>query len=289
MDLQEQLKHDGFFKVENLIAPSIIKQLLSSSKHIINQCTDEHRESVKSNGTMCNLAKLPEFVDIITYRPILDLLERIGGKDIRWTGGYLISKPAGGPPLFWHQDWWGWDDPVSYQSEAVQLFVMIYLTETSPDKGCLRVIPGSHRKVHALHKLGQAHSENLIRVENPLDPAFASHPDEIAVTAKPGDVIIGDSRVIHGAYANEKGGERPLLTLWYSPNFRDLPKPIMAHYENALRTEADDIKDGTNATEMPYEWPDNDKEKILSVLPQYSGTVRPQKWNRLPDLDKLIQ
>ncbi|MBT5187438.1 MAG: hypothetical protein HOM01_11560, partial [Kordiimonadaceae bacterium] len=147
---QQQLQTNGFFKVSGLIPDDMIRDLQQKSAAVIANCTDEHRASVKSNGTMCNLAKLPQFVDIFCYPPILDILKQAGGTDIRWTAGYLISKPAGGSPLFWHQDWWGWDDAISYDETAVQLFVMIYLSETEAGNGCLKAIPGSHLKQHEL-------------------------------------------------------------------------------------------------------------------------------------------
>ena len=42
------------------------------------------------------------------------------------------------------------DEPRAYSDLPPQLFAMFYLTDTSPRNGCLRVIPGSHRKRHRL-------------------------------------------------------------------------------------------------------------------------------------------
>ena len=56
-----------------------------------------------------------------------------------WAG-YILSKGAGGPPLYWHQDWLFWNDEKETRSEtAYQLFGMIYLCQTRVHNGCLKV------------------------------------------------------------------------------------------------------------------------------------------------------
>ena len=55
----------------------------------------------------------------------------------------LLSKPPYGPPLYWHNDWQFWDDAISAEPMAQKLFGMVYLVDTTPANGCLRVIPES--------------------------------------------------------------------------------------------------------------------------------------------------
>jgi hypothetical protein len=68
------------------------------------------------------------------------------------------------------------------------------------------VIPGSHRKRHALHNLlPEAHSQAVTDVEGPqeVDPAlFADVPDAIDVPLSAGDLIVGDARLLHSAWPN---------------------------------------------------------------------------------------
>merc|ERR1711972_1164772 len=80
----------------------------------------------------------------------------------RWLSGFLISKPPKSPSLGWHQDGWYWDEAVAYASSPMQIFVMFYLTDTSTENGCLRVLPGTHLRPHPLHaQLGRAHSSEV--------------------------------------------------------------------------------------------------------------------------------
>ena len=61
-----------------------------------------------------------------------------------FTDGYIISKPRRSPPLFWHYDWFSWELEEDWDPSPPQVFFMYYLHSTSPENGCLRVIPQSH-------------------------------------------------------------------------------------------------------------------------------------------------
>ena len=208
--LKEQLDRDGFVRVPGVIDPVTIDTLLLRAQATLFRATQAERDAVKSTGSLIHLSDHPEYADIIGYPPLIALLRTLDASDPRWTGGFLISKPAGGPPLFWHQDWWGWTEPESYAVRPQQWFAMIYLTDTTPENGCLRVIPGTHRRDHPLHHLEAAHSEALQRFQNPDDPVYGSHPDEVAVPVRAGDVLIGDARLIHGAYGNRTARGTPV-------------------------------------------------------------------------------
>jgi ectoine hydroxylase-related dioxygenase (phytanoyl-CoA dioxygenase family) len=280
-----RLERDGYVLFPQVLDPALIDTLAMRAAGTLHRTAAAERERVKSNGSLCDLAGLPEYADLLAHPAVLGALEAVGGRDIRWTGGYLISKPAGGPPLFWHQDWWGWSEAVSYQLQACQLFVMIYLTPTRPENGCLRVIPGSHRRRHALHEAEAAHSDALARVEDPEDAAFADHPDETSVAVQPGDLVVGDARLIHGAHANRSGAERPLLTLWYAPNFSALPERIQARYVAMTAEPGGDIR--SDAAVSPHLWPALARERMAGLLPDYAGGAEPLDWNRDPDLERL--
>ena len=122
-----------------------------------------------------------------------------------FSSGYVISKPPGGPALFWHQDWWGWQHPISRDDRIAQVALFLYMTDTTRENGCLRLIPGTHRRPHPLHDLVDAHDPTLAEVKNPDDAAFASHADEVDVPVTAGDVVVVDARLIHGAHPNRSG------------------------------------------------------------------------------------
>jgi hypothetical protein len=284
--LAGELEQRGFIHLPGVFDAGFMDSLLLRAHATLFRESTDAREAVKSNGSLIHLADNPEYADVIASPALLERLRLCGATDPRFTGGFLISKPGGGPPRFWHQDWWGWDDESAYRPRAHQLFAMIYLTDTNVENGCLRVIPGSHRRDHPLHHLDTAHSEGMQGFEDPTNPAYADHPDQAAVPVKAGDVLIGDARLIHGAFANRTDQERPLLTLWFMPHWREMPPEMRAlAYKGFLR--GDDIPASAAHPHTFLDWPEPLKRRIAYLLPPDDCGVPPMRWNRIPDFARL--
>ena len=152
----------------------------------------------------------------------------MGFEGTTFSTGFVISKPPHSPPLYWHQDGVLWNHPISYTNKPQQYFLMYYLVDTDLDNGCLRVIPGSHLKRHALHDLGrEAHqADEITRATNLDHPALRKAAGEIDVPVAAGDVVIGDSRLLHSAHANQSDQRRTVLTIWYWPDYDNLPEEV---------------------------------------------------------------
>lgn len=286
--LAAELEDVGFIHAQNILDEGLISSLRLRAEATLFRETSQSREAVKSNGSLIHLADNPEYADLIASPALVGLLKACGASDLRFTGGFLISKPAGGPPLFWHQDWWGWDDASAYQPRAHQLFAMIYLTDTSVENGCLRVIPRSHRLDHLLHHLDTAHSGNMQAYKDPKNVAYADHPDQLAVPVRAGDVLVGDARLIHGAFANQTADERPLLTLWFMPHWNAMPPAMRAlAYKGFMR--GDDIPSTIAEPRTFLEWPPSLKDRVSHLFPPGDGGVAPMRWNRTPDFGRLAR
>ena len=228
-DMREQLLRDGYCVLEQILSPEMLERVRVASDDLIAAQPDEHFDRYKSTGSMISVYDDPFFTELVAYQPALDALDSLGLPDSRWTSGFVISKPAHSPPLFWHQDWWAWNDPVSYTDLPLQLFLMYYLVDTSIENGCLRVIEGSHRKRHPIHDaVHTTHSEELGRASDPTNPAYQPMPEDKAVPVRAGDLVIGDARLLHGSFPNRTGERRTVITLWYHPNFDISPPPIQS-------------------------------------------------------------
>ena len=286
-DARAALAGDGFVRLPGLLSPDEIATLRGAADAALRGVSPEHRARYRSNGTLENLADHPDLAMIALSDTIMDALRSLGASDPRWTSGYLISKPPSGAPLFWHQDWWGWGWDASYDAPAPQLFVMIYLVDTTPENGCLRVIPGSHRNAHTLHGLGTAHGQALAAYDDPDDPAYAEHPDQRAVPVTVGDVVVGDARLLHGAHANRSGAERPLLTLWYAPDWDRTPPPLRARFRQIYDRADLDVEDRRAPERTPDDWPDAARARLAGRVPTRVPGATPQPWERTPDPARL--
>ena len=92
------------------------------------------------------------------------------------------------------------------------------------------------------------------------------------VGVKAGDLVIGDSRLLHSARANQTDCRRTVITLWYHPLFDELPEPMQAHL-------------GKRAEGKPRPvdaWPEDARRRIENLTPVYEGLAEPLKWNREP-------
>ena len=73
----------------------------------------------------------PVFADLIAWPQSLELLKAMGFTDVRWMSFFLINKPPHSKALWWHQDWFLWDNPISARPEPTQVFLSYYLEDTN--------------------------------------------------------------------------------------------------------------------------------------------------------------
>ncbi len=264
----EQLITDGFCLAENVLDPDMLSRLQQTTNQLLDAQSDEKYDEQRSTGSMVDVGSHPIFAELVAYPPARTVLEALGFLRPKWMSGYVISKPPESPALFWHQDWWGWNDPSSYTPLPQQLFLMYYLVDTTPRNGCLRLLRGSHLNRHRMHdEVPNAHTDELRRVTDPDHPAYQSIPEEVDVPVKAGDLVIGDSRLLHSAHANKSDLRRTVITLWYFPYFDLLSAGLRA------------------AIARPREFDGWDKEakaRTADFIPIYDGTAEPVAWNREP-------
>lgn len=286
-DDREALVAQGYAVVEGFLSESFLDTVREQSNRVLSELPSHHRDEYKSQGSLVNLGDHPQYSHLIASPELQELFEGLDLVGTLWLAGYLISKPPRSPALFWHQDWWGWDHPISYTAGLPGLGIMIYLSDTCVENGCLRVIPGSHRCQHRLHDLAVAHEQSLSHIEDPDAIAYKSDAGEKAVEVKAGDVVIVDPRLLHSAYENKTDAERSLITLWYLPEFRSLPEPIQARYVQIFNRQELDTGDQA-VGDLLDSWPENHRLAIEHLQPAYEGDAAPHPWNRAPDQSRML-
>ncbi|MBT3342157.1 MAG: phytanoyl-CoA dioxygenase [Gemmatimonadetes bacterium] len=268
-EARQQLLRDGFCRFEQVLDADLLKRTRQVSDRLLDAASQEHLEEQKSTGSLISVLEDPFFAELIAAPAAREALAALGFPDPKYAAGFVISKPGGSPPLFWHQDWWGWDEECSYTwAQPMQAFLMWYLVDTTTENGCLRVLKGTHRKRHSMHdEVPDAHTAELRAVVDPDHPAYRAQPEEVDVPVNAGDLVIGDSRLLHSAHANKTDQRRTVITLWYYPAWDELSEPIRARLS----------KDG-----MEDHWPPEAIERIGSLRPTYDGDAEDANWNRIP-------
>ena len=233
-DMQKQFMNDGFYVFRNMLEPELIDTLKEITDDVLAQQEEAHFEQQRAPGSMVMIDwemayRYDVLAELIAHPKMLKGLSELGFAEPKFGHGRIISKPPHSPRLFWHEDGRFWDDPVSYTPQPIQCFLMYYLVDTTPENGCLRVIPGSHLKRHALHdQVPVRHAEKLNTYADPDHIAFQHAEGEIDVPVKAGDAVMGYGTLFHSAHANRTNQRRTGLTMWYYPDFVDLPEHTQA-------------------------------------------------------------
>jgi phytanoyl-CoA hydroxylase len=201
----ERYERDGFVVFRNVLDAGLIAQ---ASEHVawLQQRHPELRGEDLGNELV---AEDPFWVRLVSDDRLLDLAERFVGPDIALFASHYICKPPySGRPVLWHQDGAYW--PLK-PMRVVTLWLAI--DDSTPENGCLRVFPGSHRE--HLHELRERED-----VDSVLGSESAAEVDEsvaVDLTLSAGDVEVHHPNIIHGSNANTSPKRRCGLTIRYIP------------------------------------------------------------------------
>jgi non-haem Fe2+, alpha-ketoglutarate-dependent halogenase len=153
----------------------------------------------------------PFLAELIRDARILDAVEVVLGPDILcWAGGFFIKNPGDGMRITWHQDstYWGLSEPDICTA-------WIALTPSTPESGCMRVIPGTHTTDQLPHHDTFATDNLLSRGQE-----IAVKVDErqaIDIVLRPGEMSLHHVRLIHGSDPNRSPDRRIGLAIRYIP------------------------------------------------------------------------
>ena len=270
---REQLIREGYCIFENVLVPEMVAKLNAMSEWTIAQEDPAHFDQHRAHGCIIPYWRYPHpaFAELIAYPRAMAVLAELGFDRPKVWSGFVISKPPHAPPLFWHQDGVLWDHPISYTDQPQQYFLMYYLVDTNRRNGCLRVVPGSHLKRHALHDVRRKADDGVGNASDLDHAAFQYAEDEVDVPVKAGDVVIGDSRLMHSAHANQSGQRRTVLTIWYWPRYDELPEDVKRLIVNHI-TEREDW----------CRWVEQTRDVTGALVPVYDGEADQVPWNTSP-------
>jgi hypothetical protein len=122
---------------------------------------------------------------------------------------YLCKPARTGLPAWWHQDGAPWAERLG---GSPALTVWIALDATNSSNGCLRLIPGSHRRV-AQPLRPNALSASMFGVE--MDAALVDEGNAIELPLQSGHGSVHHPNLIHGSGPNRSMHPRRALAVRY--------------------------------------------------------------------------
>lgn len=195
----------------------------------------ERVEALLANAPGLSLDYVPNLIEqdarwleFATLPEVLDVVAQVLGDDIILWGSALFCKSAaGGKATPWHQDAQYW--PIRPLETCT---VWIAFDPSTPENGCLRVIPGSHRE-RKIYPHDVDDSDNLVL--NQVLPD-AEMQDAVArdIVLQPGMFSIHDAYLVHGAEANNSGRRRGGLAFRYMPTTSYFDRELAARQVREL-------------------------------------------------------
>ncbi len=142
---------------------------------------------------------------------VLDGVEDVLGPDLLCWASSFFTKEARDPGyVSWHQDstYWGLSEP-----DVTTAWVA--LSESTRENGCMRVIPGSHKRDQIGHIDTHARANMLSRgqvVSCEVDESEAAD-----IVLRPGEMSLHHVRLIHGSEPNPTDQRRIGFAIRYIP------------------------------------------------------------------------
>ncbi len=163
-----------------------------------------------ANGTY-GIKGCPEWLEFAKFPEILDMVEQLIGSDFILWGMTIFGKPAKvGKATPWHQD--GDYYPIEPLETCT---VWISLDGSTPEQGCMKFIPGSH-KSHQIYSHHFEHRDDytLAQVidDNQVDLSQARD-----IVLEPGQISLHDVYLVHGSGPNLSDRRRMGLVLRIMP------------------------------------------------------------------------
>ena len=221
----QELQHyreQGYVIPRFQLPAALLHRLRQAVDRVLATYTDVAQEDLANphmippnEGTEMN-----PFMEAARHPPVLDMVERVLGPDIILWITRLLCKPAQkGREVPWHQDGEYW-----LMRPLATCSVWIAIDPVSTVNGCMRFIPGSHKR-QELYRHHVTNRENLV-LDLELDRDQFDDSQAVNVELAPGQMSLHDVRMIHGSLANTSGQRRAALILRYMP--------ATSHYDRSL-------------------------------------------------------
>jgi non-haem Fe2+, alpha-ketoglutarate-dependent halogenase len=170
----------------------------------------EHRQNPSTiYGTITDRDRhleYPEMLRMMCHPAIVDRLTQLLGPDIKIWRSHIFHKPPGGKAIQWHQASTylfenKFTEPVVLPlniDALFQLTVWIAVDRVNLANGCLKIVPGTNKRIENLRLEGDTGFQDALFVLD-YDVDDSQVRDLIM---EPGEVLIFSERTIHGSEAN---------------------------------------------------------------------------------------
>lgn len=204
-EIRRRYQEDGYVVLPHVLDPAAVRQASSHVEWLQREHPDLRPEQLHH----WLMWEDPYWVRLVANDRLLDCVEPIIGPHIALFASHYICKPGGdGLPVLWHQDGSYWPlEPM----EVVTCWLAV--DDSTPENGCMRVLPGSHRGPRLAHHRHQR--EAVLGTEIRAEDLDESRAVDVVLPA--GGVSLHHPWLVHGSNPNFSARRRCGLTIRYIP------------------------------------------------------------------------
>ena len=150
--------------------------------------------------------------ELIRQPAILDVVEGIIGPDIlAWETVFFTKEPQTSDFISWHQDitYWGLDQ------EGDVVTAWLALSPSTPQSGCMRVVPGTHRREVVPHADTFGEHNMLSRGQEIAVEVDEDHAVDLVL--QPGQMSLHHVKIFHGSRPNASDDRRIGFAIRFLP------------------------------------------------------------------------
>ncbi len=183
-----------------------------------------------NHGGAQGLVGSAEWLEFASNPDILNMVGQVLGPDFLLWGTTVFGKPAGtGKEVPWHQDGEYW--PIR---PLATCSVWIAIDDATPENGCLRVIPGSHKDRRV-----RGHTQNdgdHLALNQVLNADEYREEDARDVVLQAGQISLHDVYLVHGSRPNRSTKRRAGYVLRFMPTTSHFDRDLGVELERRSGT-----------------------------------------------------
>ncbi|MBI2192282.1 MAG: phytanoyl-CoA dioxygenase family protein [Planctomycetes bacterium] len=191
---------DGFIVARKLYDPETMLQW----KAVLKGVLEEEKASGKldARGLAASGVRVwardrlhPTLLEAMRDQQVTPILRQVVGPNVEFLSGKAVFKDnATSFSSPWHQDWFYWEG-------STKTSVWIALDDATPENGCLKFVPGSHRRIFPKKVVGEAFG-------NRIDEKDLEGWPVTSVPVQRGDCVFFHDQAVHSSHPNRTGADR---------------------------------------------------------------------------------
>ncbi len=214
-DISQTYAAQGYIAIPDLVDADTVARLLNETSAIVAGERGDIPGVMHGADALASVLAVhfphkvsPMMHDMLSYAPIVGVLNQLIGPDVKAMQSMLFVKNAGKPGQAWHQD----EYYIATRDRSL-IGVWIALEDATVENGCLWMQPGSHLPgiLYPMHH----HNDPRFDGNQEICDMPYERDSGVAVPVKAGSVVFFNGYVLHRSLNNTTNGARRALVNHY--------------------------------------------------------------------------